>query len=116
MARSGRSNQKVAVAGAAGAAGAFGILALLRGRRERRLKAAMEGIEETILPPGQSAEPVIDLAGTGPDEAHAPGHQHVAPPPGESEPSSRRWPARGYRSGHRDRGGRSTAFRTERGR
>lgn len=115
MSRGGRTKQRATAATAATAAGAVGILALLRGRRERRLKSAMEGIEATVLPPQQSAEPVVDLAG-GPDEAHAPGHQHVGPPPEESGPGTEPTPARGYRSGHRDRGGRSISFRTKRGR
>ncbi len=116
MSRRGRTRQKATAATAATAAGAVGILALLRGRRERRLKSAMEGIEATVLPPQQSAEPVVDLGGGGPDEAHAPGHHHLAPPPEDSVPGAGPTPSRGYRSGHRDRGGRSISFRTKRGR
>jgi hypothetical protein len=63
---------------AIGAAGTFGLLAFLR-RRRRRLHNAAEEIHDTVLPPGYN-EPVTDLTdphGVG----HAPGHQHLPPPP-----------------------------------
>jgi len=107
------TKRRAAAVGAGTAAGAAGLLALLRGRRERRLKEAMEGIGSTVLPPGQTGEPFIDL--DAPREGHAPGHSHLPPPPEVPEPTSQRHAEHGYRAGHRDRGGRSIAFRTKRG-
>ena len=113
MARVRGTKRQAVWVGVAGATGA-GLLSLLRGHRNRRLKSAMEGIEATVLPPGQTAEPVVEPSAPG--EGHAPGHQHLLPPPEEPTPARPRIAGRGYRSGHRDRGGRSIAFRTKRGR
>jgi hypothetical protein len=107
-----RTKRRAAL-GAAGAASAAGIFAALRGRRARRLRSAMEGIEATVRPSGMTGEPAIDL--TEPGEGHAPGHRHLPPPPEDREPPSEAHAEHGYRSGHRDRGGRSIAFRTKRG-
>ena len=108
-----RTKKRQVAVGAGVAAGATGLLAMLRGRRERRLKSAMDGIGSTVLPPGQTGEPFVEP--DGPREGHAPGHRHLPLPPDEPAPASERHAEHGYRTGHRDRGGRSIAFRTKRG-
>jgi hypothetical protein len=83
------------------AAGAAIGLRLLGGaRRRRRLRGAAMGIRDAVDPltaVPEPAEPPPEV-----DEAHAPGHLHVGPPP----TGARRW--------HRRRGQRFEAGETSR--
>ena len=60
--------------------------ALVSARRRARLRPAMEGVRETILPT-HVAELPTDAAPRG-DEAHAPGHRRLG------RPLAERWPGR----------------------
>ena len=79
----GNRSRFTTIAGAA--IGVAGIGAVRRARRRARLGQAVEGIADTIMP---SAEREVPAASAVPvrDEAHAPGHRHLAFPAEPPEP------------------------------
>jgi len=82
---------------AATTAALFG-LGAIRARR-RRLRKAAEGLRDTVSPPG-TPDPLFE-EGPGPDVAHAPGHQHLGPPPGGRRTRRRRgWSQRADTTGY----------------
>lgn len=79
----GNRSKFVAATATAGAVG----LAVLRARRHARLEHAAEGIVDAIMPSvadniPPEPEPIVD-------EAHAPGHRHLAPVEDEDSPVPR---------------------------
>lgn len=75
----GNRSRYVAVAAAAGTA------ALVSRRRRARLRLAMEGVRETIMP-----SHVTDLPSERaprPGDGHAPGHQHLPMAPDQEPPT-----------------------------
>ena len=79
----GNRSKFVAVTATAGAVG----LAALRAKRHARLEHAAEGIADAITPSvadniPSEPEPIAD-------EAHAPGHQHMAPVKADASPVPR---------------------------
>lgn len=112
----GRRLRGLVIAGGAGLAVA-GLGAYLKRRR------APWSADEIDLPDqaaheqaAHEAAAVSDSEMLQSDPAHAPGHTHLAPPEQEAEPPTGDRAGRAYEPGHRDRGGRSAAFHTERGR
>ena len=91
-------NRSKYVAVTAAAAGA----ALVAGRRRARLRRAADAIRDAILPT-HVTDLHTDLP-TGVDEAHAPGHQHLAPADGgERAPArlrGRPWTKHGHGMRH----------------
>jgi hypothetical protein len=89
----GNRSRYVAVSSAA--VGVVGVRALLRARRRARLRRAAEGIADAIMPSLADEAPSMTPV-AAPDEAHAPGHQHMrmtagvleepAPPPVRERP------------------------------
>lgn len=106
----GRRLRGLVIAGGAGLAVA-GLGAYLK---RRRAPWSADEIDLTEAAHHEAALSDSDLL--QPDPAHAPGHTHLAPPEDEPEPPAGDQTGRAYEPGHRDRGGRSTAFHTERGR
>lgn len=103
----GNRSRYVAVSSAA--VGVVGIRALLRAGRRARLRRAAGGIADAIMPSVTDEAPSTTPLPV-PDEAHAPGHQHVrmtagvreepAPPPVRERPFAKhrhglRHPGRG---------------------
>ena len=70
------------VAGAA--IGIAGVGAARRARRRARFRAAVAGMGDAITVPAGPPSPMVVS-----DEAHAPGHRHLPPPPGEWPPPDR---------------------------
>lgn len=89
----GNRSRYVAVTAAAAAA------AVVSARRTARLRQAVEGVRDTILP-SHVVELPTDAAPAG-DESHAPGHQHLAPATGTAPARER---ARGRRMAQYARG------------
>jgi hypothetical protein len=76
----GRTARRAAKAAAVAGAG-LGIAAWLRdAERRARLSHMMRGIRDTVLPSHTPERLPVDPAT---DEAHAPGHRHLGPPPAE---------------------------------
>lgn len=88
----------------AGLASALAGVVAWRRRRQPVLEQAATGIHDTAAPPVADDEKPLRLA-PAPDEAHAPGHRHLGPPPsGRAAALAHRawrpWPRRAERSGH----------------
>ncbi len=87
---------------AAAATAAVVGLGALGARRRRRLRQVARDLRETVSPPG-TPDPLFEEPDLG-DEAHAPGRQHLGPPPSERSSGRRRgWSGRADKQG---RGGR----------
>lgn len=83
---------------AAAATAAVVGLGALSARRRRRLRQVAKDLQETVSPPGMPDPLFVEEIG---DDAHAPGHQHLGPPPsGRSRRSRRGWSGRADRGGH----------------
>lgn len=91
-----------ALAGGLTAVLGIGALRYLRANR----RAAAQALHDAVSPP--SVDDVTPVTGRTPvaDEAHAPGHQHLAAAPSQRRPSTpRRARARADRTGHPGRFG-----------
>ena len=78
----------------AAAAAAAALLATGTFRRSRRLRGVATAMHDTVSP--SSGERNDTRASSGSSDGHAPGHQHLAPPPAKSSPllayrNQRRW-------------------------
>ena len=81
------------------AAAWVGVAAILIARPHRILRGIAAGLRQTVETP-DTPDPVAPVESND-DEAHAPGHHHLSPPPDQRAPRPRQsWPRRADRNGN----------------
>lgn len=85
---------------AAAAAGAMS-LGALRAKRRRRDHMIADSLHDTVSPPDLPEPLDATQPEPGADDAHAPGHRHLGPPPRVTKPRAPRiWRVRADKTGH----------------